>query len=163
MDQISREIYYIQNPAIGGAILWRFCCGYYSVNCAPIPFPLLFIVLPMILREDIRYFIKHTNKSSGLSKISEKAFKEKRTDSIYSLNDAAIEMRILSLESFNVGTASNLMKLDFQTAMVYPLVMKMKSGCSSDTKDILNSAEKLGYWCSELSLHEIGKWLKVRF
>ena len=117
----------------------------------------------MVLREDIRGFIAHTQRKSGLSKVSEKAFKEKRNDSLYSLSDAAIEMRELSLEAFNIGTASNLMRLDFQTALVYPLVTKKKSDLSSDTRGILDAAEKLGLWCSELSLHEISKWLKVRF
>ena len=43
-NNIDREIYYVQNPAIGAAALWQFICGYYSKESKAIPFPLLFIV-----------------------------------------------------------------------------------------------------------------------
>ena len=61
---MNKEVYNVQNPAIGAAILWRFICGYKSKDNEPTPFPLLFIVLPIIFREDLCAVIKSTQKIS---------------------------------------------------------------------------------------------------
>ena len=34
------EITYVQNSALGAVSLWRFICGYISVNNIPVPFPI---------------------------------------------------------------------------------------------------------------------------
>lgn len=47
MSFSDRDVMYVQNPAIGAALLWRFICGYYSNENKPVPFPLLFVVLPI--------------------------------------------------------------------------------------------------------------------
>lgn len=72
MNSIDREVYYVQNPAIGATILWRFICGYYAKENKGVPFPLLFIVLPIIFRADLCMVIQSTQKGKGLSKVSEK-------------------------------------------------------------------------------------------
>ncbi|MBQ2943563.1 MAG: hypothetical protein IJD93_02535 [Ruminococcus sp.] len=160
---MNKEVYNVQNPAIGAAILWRFICGYKSKDNKPTPFPLLFIVLPIIFREDLCAVIKSTQKKKGLSKVSEKLFDGKKIDELYSINNSAIEMRSLTLASFNVGILSNIFKMDYEKALVYALIDTNKSVFASSTKYLLDSAEKLGAWCSELTLLEISEWLKVRF
>ena len=77
-NDLSRDIYLVQNPAIGAAILWRFVCGYYACENKPVPFPLLFIVLPVVFREDMCTVIKSTQKRKGLSKVSERLFENKK-------------------------------------------------------------------------------------
>lgn len=160
---MNKEIYQVQNPAIGATILWRFICGYKSKNCDPTPFPLLFIVLPIIFRDDLCSIIKSTQNGKGLSKVSEKLFAEKRNDELYSINNSAIALRSLTLASFNIGISTCLFNMNFETAMVYPLVETNKKGLPVSIKKLLDSAEKLGIWCSELTLVEICEWLKVRF
>ena len=93
INNIDREVYYVQNPAIGAAVLWKFIYGYYLKENKMIPFPLLFIVLPIILREDLCTAIKSTQKKKGLSKVSEKLFKDKKNDDLYTINKSAIELR----------------------------------------------------------------------
>lgn len=160
---MNKEVYHVQNPAIGAAVLWRFTCGYKSKNGKPTPFPLLFYVLPIIFREDLCSIIRSTQKRKGLSKVSEKLFDGKKNDELYTINNSAIEMRALTMTAFNMGAASNLFKMDFETAMVYALVDTNKNGVLASTKYLLDAAEKLGEWCSELTLLEISEWLKVRF
>ncbi len=163
MNNIDREVYYVQNPAIGAAVLWQFICGYYSKESKAVPFPLLFVVLPIIFREDLCTIIKTTQKSKGLSKVSEKLFKEKKNDNLYTINNTAIALRPLTLESFNIGVSAKLFTMDISTATVFPLTQVKKGGLSTPVKRLLDSAEKLGIWCGELSLLEICEWLKVRF
>lgn len=103
------------------------------------------------------------HKKKGLSKVSEKLFKDKKNDDLYTINKSAIELRPLTLDSFNVGVSAKLFAMDISTAQVFPLTQAKKRGLSPSTKNLLDAAEKLGIWCSELSLLEICEWLKVRF
>ena len=163
VNNINREVYHVQNPAIGATILLQFVCGYYSKESKAVPFPLLFVVLPIVFREDLCTIIKSTQKSKGLSKVSEKLFKEKKNDDLYTINNSAIALRPLTLDSFNIGVSAKLFSMDTSTATVFPLTQVKKSGVPASTKKLLDAAEKLGIWCSELSMLEICEWLKVRF
>lgn len=49
MSSQDLDVMYVQNPALGTVLLWRFTCGYYSNENRPVPFPLLFVVLPLLL------------------------------------------------------------------------------------------------------------------
>ena len=120
MKQFDREISNVQNPAIGAAILWRFVYGYYKRDYKSVPFPLLFVVLPIVFREDLCIVINSTQQASGFSKVSEKLFKGFSNDRLLSVNNAALSMRELTLQSFNIGMAANLYSMDFDTAYVFP-------------------------------------------
>ncbi|MEN6459958.1 MAG: three component ABC system middle component [Syntrophomonas sp.] len=163
MDNINKEIYLVQNPSIGAAIIWRFVCGYYSKDNKPVPFPLLFLVLPIIFRQDLCDVIKSTQKRSGLSKVSEKLFSNHSNDQLYYVHNSADQQRQLSLSSINIGIITKLFVIDIKSAQVFPLTQSNKTGLSESTKILLNAAEKLGLWCAELTLHEISTLLKVRF
>ena len=70
MSSQDLDVMYVQNPALGTVLLWRFTCGYYSNENRPVPFPLLFVVLPIVFRQDLCSVIKSTQKASGLSKVT---------------------------------------------------------------------------------------------
>lgn len=163
MSKANNEVYQVQNPAIGSAILWRFVCGYKSVKSEPVPFPLLFLVLPIIFREELCDAICSTQQRNGLSKVAEKLFTEKKNDELYSINSAAINLRELTLSSFNIGVSAKLFKLEYTTALVYPITEISPSGIAASTKVLLDSSEKFGRLCGDLTLYEICEWLKVRF
>ena len=164
MNDMSRDVYLVQNPAIGAAILWRFVSGYYNMNseCRPVPFPLLFITLPIIFREDLRDVISSTNKSSGLQKVSEKLFSSKHNDLFYSIQDSAFAYKEITLLSIKIALQAGLIDLSCKTALVAPLQVKTHA-FSTEIQNMLKSSEKLGAWCAPLSLHEISILLKVRF
>lgn len=164
MDELNREIYLVQNPAIGAAILWRFVCGYYDADnkSRQVPLPLLFLVLPIIFREDLRDVIGSTNKSSGLQKVSEKLFAGKRADLVCSLQNSAEQYRDTTLSAIKIAVRAKLISLSSKTALVMPIQVKTHKMPKS-SESLLKLAEKLGVWCSSLSLHEISTLLKVRF
>jgi hypothetical protein len=164
MSKIDLDVMYVQNPAIGAAVLWRFVCGSYNNENRPVPFPLLFVVLPIVFRQDLCDVITSTQKASGLSKASEKLFKKRENDSIHFVNNTAIQMRDLTLEAFNIAVEANLISLIAESATVFPLTTSVCNNTrKGDTKDMMAAAEKLGAWCSGLTMLEIAKWLKVRF
>jgi len=164
MNEMNREIYLVQNPAIGAAILWQFVCGYYANEneSREVPFPLLFIVLPIIFREDLREVISSTNRPSGLQKVSEKLFKNKQTDLFLSIQDSAEQYKGITLSAISIAVGANLISVSDKTALVLP-VQSRTSKTPKSSEILLKQSEKLGAWCSFLSLHEISSLLKVRF
>ena len=163
MNNLNREIYLVQNPAISAAILWRFICGYYEQENKATPFPLLFLVLPIIFRQDLCEVIRGTQKRSGLGKVSEKLFDGRKNDELYSIHNAADQYKELTLSSINIGASAKLFVVDPKTALVFPLTQSKKTGIAQSSKFLLDAAEKFGEWCSALTLHEISTLLKVRF
>lgn len=163
MNNQIQEIYQVQNPALGSTILWRFICGYKSVRHEPTPFPLLFIVLPIIYTKDLCKVICKTQRRTGLSKVSEKLFTDKMNDELYAINNSAIVLRDATLRSINIGLTAKLFYIDSSSAMVYPSSESFQCELSNETKILLDSAEKFGMWCAELTLREICEFLKVRF
>lgn len=164
MTELERDIFLVQNPAIGAAILWRFTCGYYEANkeFREVPFPLLFLVLPIVFREDFRNVIGSTYASSGLQKVAKKLYDTKCNDWFFNIQDLAVQYREITLKSFKIALQTELIDISCETAMVVPIQIK-KSGFPSTSDDLLKIAEKLGKMCAPLSLHEISVLLKVRF
>jgi hypothetical protein len=155
---------YVQNPAIGAAALWKFVSGYYNSGNRAVPFPLIFVVLPIVFRQDLCAVISGTQKASGLSKVSEKLFENKENDYFHFVNNTAIQMRRLTLKAFNIAVEANLVSMLAESATVFPVAANTrKYAPKGDCKDMLNAAKKLGLWCSNLTMLEIAKWLKVRF
>lgn len=73
-------------------------------------------------------------------------------------------MRELTLEAFNIAVEANLVSLSVETATVFPLTTTIRKYVpKGDCKNMMAAAEKLGGWCSGLTLLEVTKWLKVRF
>ena len=65
---LAREAQNVQNPALGAAILWRFCCSYtttHPTSDAP-ALPTLFMVLPIVLHQATAELLRRTRPSSGL-------------------------------------------------------------------------------------------------
>lgn len=163
MSTLNREIETVQNPAIGAVALWRFTSSYYSVKSSPIPFPLLFIILPIVFRSDLRKVIVHTYKNSGLAKFTEKLGKEKSIDHLYAIHYSTDQYKYLSLQSLHIAEASQLVFVEIQTGYVYPLLQSIKIMDNADVQEIADAADRLGFWCSNLTMHEISILLKVRF
>src|ERR1035441_4731796 len=74
LNALSREVRAVQNPALGAMLLWRCSVGYQgaSATAAPMPIPLLFVVLPIILHKQTAELLSSTQERSGLRKFTEK-------------------------------------------------------------------------------------------
>lgn len=168
MGVLSQEVSNVQNPALGAVLLWRFASGYglgSKVN-SPSPLPLLFIVLPIILHEETAVFIANTRRTSGLRAFVNKfaASNIARNDMILAIQDRSLKMRDLSLDSLRIAITSKLISVDTANGSVIPLSSTpLNTGVPESVKILLKNAEKLGYWCSEVSLYEISTILKVAF
>jgi len=168
MSNLSQETRNVQNPALGAMLLWRFTVGYEDASKvkASAPLPLLFIVLPIIFHQETSELIPTTFKSSGLRNYVNKFLESKisKSDLVYAIHDRAIRMRRLSLESLGLAAASKLLSIDKQNGSAFSLSSSpAKSGIPESVRTLLKSAEKLGFWCGSISIHEVSVILKIRF
>lgn len=133
------------------------------IKFVPGSFSFTFIVLPIVFRSELREVIVHTYKSSGLTKIIEKLGNQKNVDQLYSIHFSAENYKLLSLQSIHIAEATQLVFVEKETAKIFPLLQKPKKMDNLDSQKIVDAAEKLGIWCSNMTIHEIGNLLKVRF
>lgn len=162
---LSDEIEIVQNPVLGAAIIWNFVKGYYSNKCTFPEFQLVFIVLPIIYREELVELITSTNKPSGLRYFTDKLSTTKilQRDMLLHIHDNASKMKGLTLRSINIAISASLINIDTESCEIIPISTTQHKGVSKSIIQLLKAAEKLGFWCADLTLHEITKILKVRF
>jgi hypothetical protein len=166
MSTLTQEVRNIQNPALGAVLLWRFVCGYVDSHQTRdhVPLPLTFLVLPIILHQQTEEFVHGTQKASGLRVFTAKFGKRENSkqDLLLSIHDRMLALRHLSMESLRLALATRLLHLN--AATLIPLSETQAAvGIPPDVKRMMKSAEKLGWWCGLLTMHEVSTTLKVRF
>ena len=87
--------------------------------------------------------------------------RDKKIDIVYQINNNAENMKELTLESIRIGIIANLFVLDEMLNIEVEDIKIPK--VSKNIEKILENAEKIGKWLSELNMLEIEKILKVRF
>lgn len=167
MNTLRQETRNVQNPGLGAVLLWRFACGYVSrsqTSSNP-PFQVLFIVLPIVLHRETLEIINGTNRPSGLHGFADKFSRAAigKSDLLLGIQSRALQWRELTLESLNISIATRLLTISTSDATVVPITTTSISSVPQSTRPLLRNSEKLGEWCSELSLFEVGTILKVGF
>ena len=166
MSLLSQEVRSIQNPALGAGLLWRYTCGFVSSHSThgPVPLPLLFVVLPVILHEQTEDFVRGTQKASGLRVFASKFGRSENSkqDLLLAIHDRMLDLRQLTMDSLRFALVARLLYVDLAGAI--PLSeTEAVSGIPADVKRMMNNSEKLGTWCGILTMHEIATTLKLRF
>jgi len=168
MTILNQETRNIQNPALGAMLLWRFTTGYAegSKVSSPTPLPLLFIVLPIMLHQETAEFVKSTRKTSGIRAFVAK-FAEPKTsknDLLLAIHERSINMRNLSMDSLRQAIVSKLILIDFTEGVAIPISKTQpKTDIPKSVSPLIRGAEKLGLWCSKISLYEVSVILRVGF
>lgn len=162
---LAREAQNIQNPALGAAVLWRFCCGFVEAHPASDAprLPLLFLVLPIVLHQATVELLRRTRPTSGLrayaAKFGDSAISKQ--DILLQIHERAIRWRRLSLQSIELASDGRLIHLS-DAGEVIPLSRTKARALPDEVKQLLTDAEKLGKWCGQLTLHEVTTTLKVK-
>lgn len=165
MTALAREAQNVQNPALGAAIIWRFCCAYsadHPGGDAPV-LPTLFLVLPIVLHQATVELLRGTRPSSGLRAFAAK-FGDTRVskqDLLLQIHERSLRWRTLTLQSIELAAAGRLIHLS-ESGEAIPLSKTKAHGLPDEVKRLMSDAEKLGAWCGRLTLHEITTTLKVR-
>jgi hypothetical protein len=167
MTVLAKETRNIQNPALGAGLLWRFVYGYVRAHRTHdhVPFPLLFLVIPILFHEQTQDFAKGTLKASGLRAFAAKFGEAKATkqDLLLAIHDRMLKFRPLTLASVRVALSTRLLHVHTDGKVLPLSETRAASGMAPEARQLMRDAEKLGEWCAPLTLHEIATTLKVRF
>lgn len=163
MTRLLSEVQAIQNPALGATLLWRFACGYAPKHDPGdgVPFPLSFVVLPVVLHERTRAIVTSTRPASGVRKFEEKF--DGMGDILFALNERAIDLRMLSLRSVRHALSAGLLTLVPESAALWPRSYTKTPTDAKPVSRLISAAYKLGEWCRPLSIYEISGILRVEF
>jgi hypothetical protein len=167
MSILSREVRLTQNPALGATLQWRFVCGYSQSHptAGHTPLPLLFLVVPVILHQTTVTLISSTQKASGLracvAKFSEAS--SAKQDILLGIHDRVQQWRDTSLEALRMGLATHLLHLNLDGTLIALSETPPTAGIPLTVQKLHRASEKLGFWCGQLSLHEVSNLLRVRF
>lgn len=166
MSSLTREVRIIQNPALGAALIWQFVAGYSAASkiSAPVPLPLTFLVLPIIFHEDTLEVVRRTQLATGLYAFADKFSRHEnmQADLLLAIHSRVIALRSLSWRSVQIAVERRLLTLVPKQAEVIALSTSPASGVPSTIRPLVENANKLGVWCSQLSLIEICSVLKVQ-
>lgn len=158
----GEDIYLVQNPALGAALVWRFVEAYAPKAVGRLPaLPLLFIVLPIVYRKELRDVAVSTQLSSGLRLFAGKFKKEQEI--LHGIQARMLLLKELSLSSISIALQCSLIKIDTINAEASSLRQKAPKIDIDDIKDMMKSAEKLGHWCKDLTLQEVQAILRIKF
>lgn len=164
---LAQEVRNVQNPGLGAMLLWRFAIGYSSSNrtSEPAPLPVLFLVLPILLHERTRDHLRSTRGASGLRAFTSKfgEASNAQQDLLVAVHDRALRLRSLSLESLSIAHATKLISIRSDGHVIALTRTAPRVGVPQSVQQLMKDAEKLGNWCGELTLHEVGVALKVAF
>jgi hypothetical protein len=168
MGALTDEVRQVQNPALGGVLLWRFVTGYSAAcnSASGCPVPLLFPVLPVLFHHNTLEYVTSTVKASGLRGFAAKFTLARNDDSdiLLLLNERTRALRALTWQSLQVALRARLVTLDIPSAAVFALTTTMpRTGVSERARKLARDAEKFGYWCGELTLAETSSILRIRF
>ncbi|WP_047248545.1 three component ABC system middle component [Chromobacterium subtsugae] len=162
---LAQEANNVQNPALGAAVIWRFCCAYTAAHPTgePSPLPTVFLVLPILLHQATVELLRRTWPSSGLRAFAAKFGDTKisKQDLLLQIHERSLRWRMLTLQSIELAAAGQLIHLT-DSGSVIPLSRTKARGMPDEVKQLMADAEKLGTWCGALTLHEITTTLKVR-
>lgn len=166
MSSLTREVRTVQNAALGGTLLWRFTVGYSQGNPThnPPPVPLGFLVLPIAFHQDTFELVSSTRTDTGLHAFVDKFSRSEnqKADLLLSIHSRVVAMRSLSWRSLCLAIERRLVAIDTGQAAIVALSHTAPGAVPVSVKPLLSGAEKLGAWCSRLSMLEICSILKVQ-
>jgi Family of unknown function (DUF6521) len=158
------EMEIVQNPALCAFVLWRFGLGFQSEEERPAILPLAFLVLPLVLHRPTLEMINATRKASGLALFAAKLSEQREL--LFAVHERALGLRRLTLQSIAMGVASRLLTLDYDAATLRantrdPEVPNPK--LPERIRSFSGAADKIGYWFSKVTLHQVATTLAVEF
>ncbi|WP_175761766.1 three component ABC system middle component [Burkholderia anthina] len=147
---LTKEMWQVQNPGLGAALIWMFGRAYEAKAGFAVPLPYAFVTIPLLYNKAILDVVSTTRK--GLRKVEEKLSKDESIAAMTQMN--ALSMRSLSSESLAIALRAGLVSIQLDEATYRTQETTPPELDETMPKVLLKSAEKLGRWASEVSLRE---------
>jgi Family of unknown function (DUF6521) len=159
-DKLS-ELQTVQNPSLGGYLIWQFGLGYQAEDSQKSNFLLAFLVLPLVLHRPTMASVLSTRKSSGLALFVSKLGEEH--ENLLAVHSRALALRQLSLQSIAFAINRGLITVDYEGAHIRSNTLTKKAPIPERIRSMSTAAQKIGFWFSKMSVHQIASTLRVQF
>ena len=156
------ELEIVQNPSLGGYLIWQCGLSFQSEVGLQASFPLAFLVLPIILHRPTLDLVTSTRKASGMALFAAKVGEEQ--ENLLAIHERALVLRGLSLQSVAFAVNRGLIHVNYAEATFRSNTLTTKGPSIPERiKSLSAGAGKLGSWFSKMTLHQIATTLKVDF
>lgn len=165
VSTLNREAAFVQNPALGAVLLWRFCAAYadaHPSSDSPV-LQLVFLVLPLLLQRDT---FEELNSTRGSIHTFTEKFSRSETskaDVLLGVQNRVSQFRDLTLEAIQLAVHCRLVTVIPSSANLVSLSAAKPSSPPTSVRSLITNAEKLGKWFAGMTLFEVENVLKVAF
>jgi len=154
------ELELVYNPSLGAYLMAHACRGFFGEQGRGIPVPLAFLILPLTLHEQTRRFGNSTNMTSGLSLFAAKLGTHQ--EDLLAVHERALVLRELTLTSIAVAAASQLIAIDAESGLFFPLDVKFPKQPEAIAK-LAALSTKFGAWFARIPPQQVASILRVSF
>jgi hypothetical protein len=160
-DRLS-ELQIVQNPSLGGYLIWQYGLGFQAEEGQRSNFLLAFVVLPLLLHRPSLELVSSTRKSSGLPLFAAKLSEE--YENLLAVHSRALALRQLSLQSMALAVNRALITIDYNSGLFRSNTSAKKPPVLPERiRSMAPAAQKVGSWFSRMSAHQIASTLRVQF
>lgn len=160
-DKLS-ELQIVQNPSLGGYLIWQFGSGFQTEDSQRSSFLLAFLVLPILFHRPTLQLVSSTRKGSGLALFASKLGEEH--ENLLAVHNRAFALRQLSLQSIAFGVNRGLISIDYENALFRSNTLTTKVPALPERiKNMSVAAQRIGFWFSKMSVHQIAATMRVQF
>jgi hypothetical protein len=165
VSALVRETTYVQNPALGAVLVWRFCEGYAQEHktSEPPALQLVFLIIPILFHRDT--FEELSGTRAGIHAFADKFSRSdtSKSDILLGIQDRVSQFRDLTLESVQLAIHCRLVTIIPSSGKLVSLSSVSPSSLPGTIRPLVAGAEKLGKWFAGMTLFEIENILKVAF
>jgi len=165
---LAKEAWLINNPALGGYMLWIFAKECFDEKPEAIHPSKLFCLFPFLYYADTRVVLSKATRTNNLHSFVSKFSTTKAcaSDTTLTIHLRVDEQKEKTLESLITAFDSGLLLLDTETGLITPN-MAIKSikrpELDETTKELFDCSRRLGKWFAHLSMEDITRTIKVVF
>lgn len=152
---VPREVERLLNPAYCALILARYVQSYSAARggiSPSMPFPLLYLLFPLVLPADSRIGINHHQGSFGLHR-----FVRAHQHVLVGLPERIQGFRTIAHQALTFAVNYELLALDSQSSVLVaraPSRSHVSNVLDSTSMEPWRAADRLGTWCGQLSVTE---------
>ena len=150
----------VQNSALAATMIWRCGIGYQAeADGRAMDMHVAFLVLPMCLHAPTLAKLLSTQRRSGVSLFAAKLANHR--EELLSVHVRTLSYRALSLEAIGIGVQARLLSVDYTSGRIRCSAGSLPSGLPERIRPLFRGAERMGNWCSRLTLEEIITTLRI--
>lgn len=145
INRISIDVFAETNPAFCSLIIFSFCKGYYNKTKEGVPFPLVILLLPIILSNDLSKSFEGTNVKTGFFR-----WIENNPVILLEFSDRVNESTEFLKPAIEYGLYKKIYQIN-ELGYLTPIQNSIKNNKKFEFDYLFKYAERLGSWIGQVN------------